>query len=70
VSEFNKARSITLERLSQIFGHETAHLERCEQFAIALEARMMFARTSDEIAQEMKQPTVETTANEVKREAP
>lgn len=51
-SDFNKARCITLERLDQIFGHETAHLETREQHAIALEAITMFANTARAIIED------------------
>jgi hypothetical protein len=51
---YTTAEKITLERLSDIFGHETAHLEPWEQFAIASKAFSLFADTCQEIADEMR----------------
>lgn len=60
-SDYSRAEAITLEQLSDIFGHETAHLERWEQYAIAAKAFMLFADTVQEIAEEMRtSPTLET----------
>lgn len=52
-SDYNRAEMITLERVSEIYGHETAHLTPVEQHAIAANIVAMFARSMKELVEEM-----------------
>lgn len=48
-SRYEQAKAITVERLSEIFGHETAHLEPWEQYAIAAAAALMLWESARDI---------------------
>lgn len=56
-NRFELARQVTLEQLSEVYGHETAHLDRGEQFRIACEAITMFAKICQDINEEQRSET-------------